>query len=132
MSAEPAQPQAEAGFSPKVVLALLAVGVFATAAYLLLTAYAPEMRANRGGGAHAESRSAVGYAGIVRLLQLMHEPVIVSQSSEARTTFPGLMVLTPSPLGRLDKIETSNDRLIVLPKWFTEPDQAHPGWQSNA
>jgi len=132
VSAEPAQPQAEAGFSPKVVLALLAVGVFATAAYLLLTAYAPEMRANRGGGAHAESKSAIGYAGAVRLLQLMHEPVFVSQSSEARNSFPGLMVLTPPPFSRLGKVETEHPRLIVLPKWTAEPDPAHPGWQVNA
>jgi hypothetical protein len=125
-------PAAEGAFSPKVLLALIAAGVFATAAFLLLSAYEPDLRAARGGGAHAVSRSAIGYAGVVRLLRLMGEPVIVSQASAARTRYPGLMVLTPQPLRGLGKLETRRDRLIVLPKWMTEPDPAHPGWEANA
>jgi hypothetical protein len=122
----------ESGFSPKVVLAIIAVGVFATSAYLLLSAYAPDLRATRGGGAHAVSRSAVGYAGVVRLLQLMGEPVFVSQSPAGRTAYPGLMVLTPQVFRGLAKLDTEHDRLIVLPKWNTEPDASHPGWEANA
>jgi hypothetical protein len=123
---------ADGGFSPKVLLALIGAAVFATATYLLLTAYAPDLRATRGGGAHAISQSAIGYAGVVRLLQLMDEPVTINTSGVQRTAYPGLMVLTPE-LGRgLGKLETRYDRLIVLPKWITQPDPAHPGWQANA
>ena len=129
---KPAAPADEGVFSPKVLLALIAAGLFATAAYLMLSAYEPDLRASRGGGAHAVSRSAIGYAGIVRLLGLMDEPVTVSQGSAARTNYPGLMVLTPELLRGLPKLDTQNGRLIVLPKWLTEPDPAHPGWQANA
>ena len=128
----PGAPAAEGVFSPKVLLALIAAGIFATAAYLLLSAYEPDLRATRGGGAHALSSSAIGYAGVMRLLRLMDEPVTVSQSSAARTNYPGLMVLTPQLLRGLPKLDTQRDRLIVLPKWLTEPDPAHPGWQANA
>ena len=122
----------EGGFSPKVVLALIAAGVFATSAFLLLTAYAPDLRATRGGGAHALSRSAIGYAAAVRLLHLIDEPVTLNQSALARTNYPGLMVLTPQSPGVLASLNTNRDRLIVLPKWAAEPDPAHPGWQASA
>ena len=135
MSAQAASQKASApdgGFSPKVLLALIAAAVFATATFLLLSAYAPDLRATRGGGAHAVSRSAIGYAGIVRLLQMIDAPVTISTSRAARTSYPGLMVVTPQ-LGRgLGKLQTRYDRLIVLPKWMTDPDPAHPGWQANA
>jgi hypothetical protein len=131
-SQKPAALAAEGVFSPKVLLALIGAGVFATAAYLLLTAYEPDLRATRGGGAHAISRSAIGFAGIIRLLNLMDEPATISRSSAERTNYSGLMVLTPGPLRGLPKLDTQRDRLIVLPKWLTEPDPAHPGWQANA
>jgi len=132
VQASPQKAAAEGVFSPKVLLALIAAGVFATAAYLLLSAYEPDLRATRGGGAHAVSNSAIGYAGIVRLLELVGEPTTVSQSSEARANYPGLMVLTPELLRGLPKLDTQHDRLIVLPKWLTQPDPAHPGWQASA
>ena len=137
MSAEAAPansgaPAGEGAFSPKMVLGLIAAGVFATAAYLLLSAYEPDLKATRGGGAHAVSRSAIGYAGVVRLLRLMGEPVTVSQRPGERTGYRGLMVLTPDFEHRLPKLETHNPRLIVAPKWYTEPDRGHPGWAANA
>jgi hypothetical protein len=134
MSAKAAslKPGADGVFSPKVLLTLIAAGVFATSAYLLLTAYAPDLRATRGGGAHAISRSAIGYAGVVRLLQMIDTPVTINESSAARTSYPGLMVVTPAPGRSLGKLETRYNRLIVLPKWMTQPDPAHPGWQANA
>ncbi len=65
-----AAPATEGVFSPKVVLALIAAGVFATSAYLLLSAYEPDMRATRSGGAPADPRSALGLPGLVRLQRL--------------------------------------------------------------
>jgi hypothetical protein len=135
MSAKAAPPKTgsmDGAFSPRVLLTLIAAGVFATSAFLLLSAYAPDLRATRGGGAHAISRSAIGYAGLVRLLQMMDAPVTISESSAARTDYPGLMVVTPAPGRGLGKLETQHSRLVVLPKWMTEPDPAHPGWQANA
>jgi hypothetical protein len=125
-------PAGEGAFSPKVVLALIAAGVFATATFLLLSAYEPSLRATRGGGAHAVSRSAIGYAGVVRLMRLMGVPAIIGQTAAGRTSYPGLMVVTPDLQHGLGKLQTRYDRLIVAPKWITEPDRDHPGWEANA
>ena len=111
VQAAPQTPAADGVFSPKVLLALIAAGVFATAAYLMLSAYEPDLRASRGGGAHAVSRSAVGYAGIVRLLRLMDEPVTISQSDAARTNYPGLMVAPQLSL----LIECEEGRSLMAP-----------------
>jgi hypothetical protein len=132
VQAAPQKPVTDGVFSPKVLLALIAAGVFAASVYLLLSAYEPDLRATRGGGAHAISRSAIGYAGVVRLMRLMDVPVTLNESSQARSSFPGLMVLTPQPGAALGALPLQHDRLIVLPKWMTEPDPTHPGWQSNA
>jgi hypothetical protein len=116
-------------FSPKVVLALILSGVFAFCAFFVLSAYAPDLRGARGGGANALSTSAVGYAAAVRLLRLTGQDVGVNRAPAARGTYDGLMVLTPDgpldaqALGRYDA-----PRLIVLPKWSTAPDPDHPGW----
>jgi len=126
------QGPSEGGFSPKVLLGLIAAAVFATSAYLLLTAYAPDLRATRGGGAHALSRSAIGYAGVVRLLESMDVPVSINQSGPARGSYPGLMVITPEPGRSLGKLESAHERLVVLPKWLAEPNPTHPGWAGNA
>jgi hypothetical protein len=128
----PEEQTSESGFSPKVVLALIAAAVFATAAFLMLEAYAPQLRMQTGGGAHAQSRSAIGYAGVIRLMGAMGEPVEISPSSAARGSYRGLLVLTPEPFRRLSRLDTMYDRLVVLPKWATEPDPKHPGWAANA
>ena len=67
-----------------MVLALIAAAVFAASAFALLTAYAPDLRAARGGGAHALSRSAIGYAGIVRLLSMITGRAGAHQPERAR------------------------------------------------
>jgi hypothetical protein len=128
----PASPPAgSSGFSPRVVLALLLAGVFAMAAFLALSAYAPDLRAKSSGGVHALSTSAVGYAGAVRLLGLVGQPVGVSRSAARVRTFPGLMVLTPLRPGQLNSLDLQRDRLIVLPKWRSAPDPDHPGWAAQ-
>jgi hypothetical protein len=117
------------GFSPKVVLALLLAGVFAAACFLVVSAYEPELRATRSGGGHAESLSGVGYAGIVRLTQLMGQPIQISRSPSALNTYPGLLILTPTGLDQLRGLAFQRTRLLVLPKWATAPDPDHIGWE---
>jgi hypothetical protein len=45
----------------------------------VLSAYAPDLRGGSDGGAHALSKSAVGYAGIVRMLRAEGEVVVISR-----------------------------------------------------
>ena len=68
-------------FSPIVVLWMVLAGVFAFSAFMVLSAYAPDLRGGSDGGAHALSKSAVGYAGLVRLLRAEGETVVISRQA---------------------------------------------------
>jgi hypothetical protein len=124
-------PTAPATFSPKVVLGLVMAALLAAAAYALLSAYAPDLRSGEG-GENALSSSATGYGGIVRLMRLVGHPAVINRTGGRRTTYPGLMVLTPEqPLAPAD-LGPDHPRLVVLPKWRTVPDPIHQGWVRSA
>jgi hypothetical protein len=127
-------PPRESGvFRPAVVLFLLLAGIFSFSAYFVLQAYAPDLKGGDDGGAHALSRSAVGYAGLVRLLQAVNVPVAVSRDGSAkRDPTWSLLVLTPEadtkPSDLFDFTTAAGPTLVVLPKWETAPDQLNSGW----
>jgi len=128
----------EAGvFRPVVVLFLVLAGVFSFSAYFVLSAYAPDLKGGDDGGAHALSRSAIGFAGIVRLLQSEAVPVAISRDGPAkRDPNWGLLVLTPEdstkPSDLFDFTTAPGPTLVVLPKWDTEPDALNSGWVRKA
>ena len=66
-------------FSPLVVLWMVLAGVFSFSAFMVLSAYAPDLRGGSDGGAHALSKSAVGYAGLVRMLRAEGDVVVISR-----------------------------------------------------
>ena len=134
MSAEAAAPRLPT-FSPKAMLALVFTAVFAFAAFAVLSTYAPELRAGEDGGAHALSRSAVGFAGAVALLKAEGTPVLVSRAPDVRSTAASLVVLTPGVDNDADDLNRLSSRkvtLIVLPKWAAAPDPLRPGWVRKA
>ena len=119
-------------FSPRLMIGLVLVGVFAFSGFTVLGVYAPELRSGQDGQAHALSRSAIGFAGAVTLLQARGTPVVVSRSPLTRSRVDGgLRVLTPG-VGVGAKAYGAYDRhaplLIVLPKWNVAPDPKHTGW----
>jgi len=124
-------------FRPLTALLLVLAGVFSFSAYFVLSAYAPDLRGGDDGGANALSRSAVGYAGLVRLLQA--DGVVVQVNRDGPTKRDpnwGLLVLTPDvttpPKDLLALVNTKGATLVVLPKWNTVPDPNTTGWvQSN-
>ncbi len=111
---------------------MIVVGVFAFGAFLVLQAYAPDLRSGNDGGGHALSKSAIGFAGLVDLMKARGDPVIVSRGSLHTTgAAPGLLILTPSEMTdakALAHIKFTGDALIVLPKWSVIADPQHPGW----
>lgn len=116
-------------FSPRVVLAVLLVGVVAFGAFLVLGAYAPELRNGDDGRAHALSRSAIGYGALVRLLRETGVGVTTARSAPAAQA-PALWVLTPTSEEGLARILEGRrgPTLIVLPKWSAPPSLRHRGW----
>ena len=55
-------------FNIKLLAALIAAGVLAFIAFLLLSAYSDEFRSGSDGRGHALSNSAIGFSGIVQLV----------------------------------------------------------------
>jgi len=119
------------GFSPVTMVALVIAGAVALAGLGLLTAYAPELRTGNDGRAHALSKSAVGFAGIFRLLKDLGVPVMAARTELGEGAEGSLIVLTPEPGSNIPPalaFEHPGPVLIVLPKWSTVPEAAHPGW----
>jgi hypothetical protein len=119
-------------FTSRSVAWMLGVGTLAFLALVALATFQPELQGGQDGGAHALSRSAVGFAGLVQLMKDTGAPVVIARgplrSSEGRA---GLVIQTP-PAGA-DMAKARPDlagriRLIVLDKWIAPPDPLHPGW----
>ena len=133
MTAAGAAPTATA-FNPKVMLAVIVAGALALAAYLVLTAYSPQLAKGNNGGAHALSNSATGFAGLVALTKQAGVESIVSRDQESPTD-GSLLVLTPEAStapGDVEKIVNAHQAigptLIILPKWETSRHPYRPGW----
>ena len=123
-------PQAQR-FSLKTVMALILVGVFSLSALTVLSAYAPDLRNGDDGGAQPLSRSAVGFAGIVRLLGDSDQAVLLSRGPLHADSGEGLLILTPGPQHGSEALEAIHHEgavLVVLPKWGTQPLPGKPAW----
>jgi hypothetical protein len=123
---------AKPAFSPRTILALVAVGLVSFAGLAVLAAYAPELRGAADPGPHALSSSAVGFRGATVMMQAEGVPMVVSRAPpRGRPGGDTLTVLTPGfsvmaqdlqPFGRYSSL------LIVLPKWLATPQPLHPGF----
>ena len=119
-------------FSPRVMIAVILVGVFAFSGFALLGLYAGELRGGDDGGPHPLSKSAIGFSGAVVMAQAQGVPVVISRDPLTEASDNGaLRVLTPE-VGFTPKDLKAYDQeenlLLVLPKWSVEPDPRHPGW----
>jgi hypothetical protein len=135
-TAPAAEAPAAGPFTRRAVLMMVLVGVFAFSAMAVLSAYAPDFRGDDQGAPHVLSRSAVGFAGVARLLRDTGTSVEVSRRrADRRDPHWSLLVLTPdkeSDPGALRDLTASGPTLIVLPKWVVTPDLMRPGWVLKA
>jgi hypothetical protein len=135
MTAEPSPPLAARVFNPITAIWMVLVGVFAFSALLVLATYAPDLRSGNNGGAHALSRSAVGFAGAVELLKEARQTVVVSRNKLAPGHNEGVLIATPGldvSLADLKGLRFGGPILLVLPKWEPIPDFLHRGWVIKA
>lgn len=70
-------------FSTRVAVILFLVGVFSFSAFITLSTFAPDFTDGNDGQAHALSKSAIGYAGAVKLLKSQGTQVQVSRTGQA-------------------------------------------------
>jgi hypothetical protein len=117
-------------FSPRTILALIAVGLVSFSGLVVLAAYAPELRSASDPGAHALSSSAVGFKGAVIMLQSEGVPAVVSRAPPKKNS-PNLLILTPEMGANersLEPFALQSRKLIVLPKWMVMGQPLHPGF----
>lgn len=119
-------------FSPRVVLALVLVGVISFAALAVLSAYAPDLRAESEAGGNALSGSAVGFKGALVMLQARGVPAVVRRTKPSREAAArSLVVLTPSWLDdpkELAAFPPAAATLVILDKWRYDNDPRRKGF----
>lgn len=120
-------------FSPMVMIAIVLVGVFAFSAFMVLSAFAPELASGNDARAHALSRSAVGYAAAVQLARSLGVEVKIGRIEHDADRNHALVVLAPENNIAQDELTQAEGRatLIVLPKWFAMPMPTRSDWVAN-
>lgn len=122
-------------FSLVVVLVAVVTGVVSFAAFLVLLAFADDLRRPQDGGEHALSKSAVGFAGLMSVLQDTGRQVRVNRGPlEHLNTYNELVILTPPARYEFeydDYNAIAGQVLIILPKWETGQDRKNPEWVTN-
>jgi hypothetical protein len=126
----------EALFSPRTVIWMVLVGVVSFCAFVALSAYAPDLRTGSDGGAHALSKSAVGFAGLAELLREEGAPVQISRGAlPGMKNRQGLLILTPTPFTapkEIAGVRFWGPVLVVLPKWAVIRQPLNKGWVDKA
>jgi hypothetical protein len=118
-------------FSPVIVLWVVLIGVVAFIGSLLMGAFGDDFKKGDNGGAHALSRSAVGYAGIIELLRGTGVEVSIDRTGFTDNGRQSLLVVAPQPFASpqaLEEVAHEGPRLIVLGKWAPRPHQTRTGW----
>jgi hypothetical protein len=116
-------------FSARVAIILFLVGVFSFSAFITLSTFAPDVPESDA-RAHALSRSAIGYAGIVKLARAAGAIVGVSRTRPEVQSRPAFVILTPGSKLTFEEADRLAGQavLVVLPKWLGVPSFDHPGW----
>ena len=118
-------------FARTAIIAFALVSIVSFVAYIVLSAYADELDPGQDGAEHALSRSAVGYAGIVRLLNAVSPGAAVLSRGDEESFGRSLNVITLKRWQSFNEDDFYNYRgpvLIVLPKWRTIRHDTRRGW----
>lgn len=130
------------GFNPRLIAAVVAIGVVAFIALWALIALGPQIGSGNDGGGHALSKAAPGYAGIVDLVERAGAEVELRRrvGEAGQDDYEPMLVLTPTHRTRAPEIAEMIDAqgggstLVVLPKWQAMAVPGHapkPGWVST-
>ncbi len=118
-------------FSPVLVLWLVLIGVVAFIGSLVVGAFGDDFKKGDDGRAHALSRSAVGYAGIVELLRASGVDVAIDRTGYTADRGEPLLILAPparASTQALEEVVHDGRRLILLPKWAPGQHPTRTGW----
>lgn len=134
---------ARSPFDPRVIGAIIVIGVIGFIAMWALMALGPQLSAGNNGQGHALSKGVSGYAGIVDYAERADMWVDIRREVVEATPLGDdegstLLVLTPDQNSDPDDIAAlvtahgSEPVLLVLPKWQTLPHETRKGWSGMA
>jgi len=125
--------KANASFNPRTIAIVIAMSVMSFGGLLTLLAWGPELQSKDRAGAHAYSSSALGYAGLVKLLEFQGRTVNISRTPRMLNERGGLKILAPGVTASKleDQLPLSGPMLVILPKWHGQRDRLKPEWQSD-
>jgi hypothetical protein len=119
-------------FSRTTLIAVVGVAAASLAVAAVLTVLGDDLGAKRSAGVDAYSVSAIGHRGLVRLLEKLDVPVVVSRGNSGDKAERGvLLVIEPTVTDdasreRLRKLVASAPQtLVVLPKWFGSTERGN-------
>jgi hypothetical protein len=118
-------------FNPRLVVGLVAASLAAFAALVLLIAFGGGLGTGRDGRANALSIAAVGFKGLVDLERHFQDVGMINNPADLETGDLVIVALEPQSQDSLAQLlATRRDKatVIILPKWFTQPDSRHRGW----
>ncbi len=129
-------PQTRAPFSSMTSALLIGVGTLLFIAIFALLAWSPDLASKNRAGQHPYSESALGYAGLVKLLRADGQTVNISRLRSTLDYNDGLLILTVPAFGlnRASEFElegVAEPALYVLPKWTGFGDREKPSWQKR-
>lgn len=125
-------------FSRPALIGLVAVASLSLVAAAVLTFFGDELGGKRSAGADGYSVSAIGHQGLVRLLEKLEIPVVVSRGDSSSKVRGGLLVIAEPVVSddaareRLRQLVASARRtLVVLPKWYSSAER-NAAWIKDA
>jgi hypothetical protein len=121
-------------FSPRAILAIVLVSVFAFAAFVTLLAYAHDLDHGFQCRANVYSKCATGFAGLSELLREDGAPTLINRTRLPSGRTEGLLIVTPEGDGGADvaSLGFGGPVLVVAPKWQTTPDVPNLSWGRKA
>ena len=124
-------------FSGLTAIIMIGVGTLAFIAIFALLAWSPDLASKNRAGDHPYSKSSLGYAGLINLLEADGHTVKISRLSSSLNYTAGLLVITIPDHGfnrAEDEFEqnlVSEPALYVLPKWSGLRDWEKPRWEKD-
>jgi len=118
--------------TPKMIIALVLIGIFSFTALVTLSGYAGDLREKNNGQAHALSRSAIGFGGLTRLLGDLGYDVRMARTEniiyDDSTALRIYTMSRPFQADGLDDLDLYAPTLVIMPKWITVPVKGSAGW----
>jgi len=112
-------------FSRTTLVVVIAVAAASLGTAVALTIIGDDLGERRSAGVDGYSVSAIGHMGLVRLLDKLDVPVVVSRSNSGDKARHGLLIVAePTVTDEASRerlttlVDSAPNTLVVLPKWF--------------